>query len=409
MITTSLLSNREKIRKIWRYSRIYSVRFAINKVIARLRPISFFVRKFYLYENRFISLVGCGQFQFSVIAYYLGQTTTNRFLSCYDVNLERANSLAHYYGAKYVGEDINDVLSDQDTKLIYIASNHKSHAPYAIAALQQGIDVFIEKPVAVNFEQFEALFNVIEQGGRKVYVGFNRPFAPAIQKLKATHAISAAKEGAFSMNFFIAGHNIPLGHWYRKPGEGNRVTSNICHWIDLMVHCFYWRDTLPEMLVINLAYAQDKEDNFSIAISSDRGDMISIQFSVREEPFEGVYESIDIHTGNILCKINDFRSMVLLEGSKLYEKKYKQKDVGHQQCINQPFSKAERRVGEIKLSTYLTLFIAKMIQEQNHMAQLPLETVFSTNSRHLVSPFKVANAYSKEQKEFNKEMSPTCS
>ncbi len=42
--------------------------------------------------------------------------------------------------------------------------------------------------------------------------------------------------GPLMINWFIAGHEIPDGHWYYDEKEGGRVLGNLSHWSDLTLH-----------------------------------------------------------------------------------------------------------------------------------------------------------------------------
>ena len=91
--------------------------------------------------------------------------------------------------------------------------------------------------------------------------------------------------------------------------------------------------------------------------------MISIVFSTRNEPYEGVNETINFQQDNINAKIDDFRKVKIWKKDKIIKKSYFPKNNGHKTAVLQPFSGIEpRRWDEIKLSTELMLFIEKMVQ-----------------------------------------------
>src|SRR5256885_12394313 len=55
--------------------------------------------------------------------------------------------------ALHTTDDADRVFTDAEIGLIYIASNHASHAEYAIKAIQAGEHVHIEKPHVVAQNQ----------------------------------------------------------------------------------------------------------------------------------------------------------------------------------------------------------------------------------------------------------------
>ena len=91
--------------------------------------------------------------------------------------------------------------------------------------------------------------------------------------------------------------------------------------------------------------------------------MISIVFSTRNEPYEGVNETINFQQDNINAKIDDFRKIKIWNKDKIINKKFYPKNNGHKKAVLQPFSKIKpRKWKEIKISTQLMLFIEKMVQ-----------------------------------------------
>ena len=56
-----------------------------------------------------------------------------------------------------------DIIDDPQIDLIYIASNHYTHAEYAIEALNKGKSVHIEKPHVVNESQLDRLIACYEK------------------------------------------------------------------------------------------------------------------------------------------------------------------------------------------------------------------------------------------------------
>ena len=59
-----------------------------------------------------------------------------------------------------------------------IATRHNQHAQQAIAALNAGKHVFIEKPMAITLEECQAIYEAVKASGKRLMVGFNRRFAP---------------------------------------------------------------------------------------------------------------------------------------------------------------------------------------------------------------------------------------
>jgi len=309
---------------------------------------------------RDIGVIGCGQFAFATIGYFL-RSSGHDIKACFDVSAEARDTFARSMRVPRACASADEVLSDPDVRTVYIASNHASHAAYAAAAVQRGLAVYVEKPIAVSSEQLDVLQRSVRAGAR-IFAGYNRPFSAAICALRAQLKVDSA--AGITLQCFVSGHRIPADHWYRLPEEGTRICGNVGHWLDLFVHVLMWR-SLPDRLDIALAWASDEErdDNLAVTITSDRGDLFSVMLTSRCEPFEGINETINFQHADTICKIDDFRRMAVWQDFRLWQRRFWPKDAGHRLAILQPFrSDRQRDWREVVLSTLLMLHIADMIR-----------------------------------------------
>ena len=253
-------------------------------------------------------------------------------------------------------------------RTVYIASNHASHAAYAASALDRGLAVYVEKPIAVDMPQLALLESARRRSRGRLFAGYNRPFSAAIGDLRTRLRIDDA--AGLSLQCFVAGHVLAADHWYRRAEEGTRICGNVGHWLDLFVHLLAWRG-MPDKLEIQLAWAcpDERDDNLSISITSDRADLFSLMLTARSEPFEGINESIHFQHADATCKIDDFRSMTLWQGSEMWRRRYWPKDPGHRRAINQPFAEGTgRNWQEVNDSTLLMLQLTDMVRTANPTA-----------------------------------------
>jgi predicted dehydrogenase len=368
-------------RKLARFIGIHGPGRAMFKAAGRLRlPLPLWALRS---ARRDIGIVGCGQFAFATIGYFLWRAFGNRILTCYDVNPSAQGSLAKGFRVPHLAASFSDLLDQPGLKIVYIASNHASHADYAAAAIQRGLDVYVEKPIAVTYGQLVKLLGARQSSKARVYAGYNRPFSPAIRYLRRNIAID--RGGGISLQCFITGHHLAPDHWYRHPEEGTRICGNVGHWLDMMVHIFSWRG-LPDRLMISLSWADEREpdENLSISISSDRGDIASIVLSARAEPFEGINETINLQHADTVCKIDDFRQLTIWKGPILLRRRFWPKDVGHRNAILQPFSHDEARNWvEVVSSTLLMLHIANMVRERTPRGEFSFEGATAQLGRDL--------------------------
>ncbi len=368
-----------QLRKLLRFITIYGFGRTLYKVAGRLRlrlP-RFGLRR----AERDIGIVGCGQFAFATIGYFLNRAFGTRIAVCFDPDSVAAQTFARAHAVSRIASSGMDLLEQPGLRLVYVASNHASHADYGVAALRAGLDVYLEKPVATSRAQLVALERARRGARRKLYAGYHRPFSAAVRDLRTMMAIDP--EGGFSLQCFVSGHLLAADHWYRRQEEGTRICGNVGHWLDLFVHLLAWRG-LPDRVEITLSWARDDEpdDNVTIALSTDQGDICSIMLSSRTEPFEGINESINLQHGNTIAKIDDFRQMTLWQGERCRRRRYWPKDVGHRLAILQPFHHdSARDWTEVMMSTLLMLRITDMVRSHTRLAGFSFREERSTLER----------------------------
>lgn len=135
-------------------------------------------------------------------------------------------------GFAEAGSDTQALLRDPAINTLAIVTRHNSHAALTVSALDAGKNVFVEKPLAMTLDELAEVEAAYARANRHLMVGFNRRFAPQVQKMKALLApIKAPKSFVMVMN---AGA-IPAGHWVHDPDVGGgRIIGEACHYIDLM-------------------------------------------------------------------------------------------------------------------------------------------------------------------------------
>lgn len=78
-------------------------------------------------------------------------------------------------------EQFEAVLADSDVHAVAIATPAEQHAPMAIATLQAGKDVFVEKPLALTAADGLRMVDAARRSGRLLMVGHLLMYHPAVQ------------------------------------------------------------------------------------------------------------------------------------------------------------------------------------------------------------------------------------
>ena len=75
-------------------------------------------------------------------------------------------------------------MYDPEVNAIYVATPPDSHADYAIRAMQAGKPVYVEKPMALNAAECEAMNRVSRETGIPFFVAFYRRALPYFLTVK---------------------------------------------------------------------------------------------------------------------------------------------------------------------------------------------------------------------------------
>jgi predicted dehydrogenase/threonine dehydrogenase-like Zn-dependent dehydrogenase len=133
--------------------------------------------------------------------------------------------------------DLSAMLANAAINTIAIVTRHDTHARFVVQALSAGKHVFVEKPLAIHQDELAEVQAAYEQAhqsdpGPQLMVGFNRRFAPQVQKMKAL--LQVVKEPKSFLMTINAGA-IPVDHWTQETNVGGgRIIGEACHFVDLM-------------------------------------------------------------------------------------------------------------------------------------------------------------------------------
>mgnify|MGYP001381440807 CR=1 FL=1 len=227
--------------------------------------------------------------------------------------------------------DINEALKDE-TDSIVIATQHNFHATQCIAALEKGKHVFVEKPLALNHPEIDAIEASQKASGKIVMVGYNRRFAPHIQKIK--HLLNEKPMPKTFIMTMNAGY-IPKEHWSQDIHVGGgRIIGEACHYIDLMRYLA--GSKLSSFSAIKMGqnnYLETTEDKAIITLSFEDGSFGSIHyFANGSKSFPK--ERIEVFCDNAVLQLDNFRKLSGFGWNSFSKMNLWSQDKGQMSCVN---------------------------------------------------------------------------
>jgi UDP-N-acetyl-2-amino-2-deoxyglucuronate dehydrogenase len=92
-----------------------------------------------------------------------------------DIDEKRAKTIAEKANAKWY-TDYRELLEKEKLDAVFIASPHYLHAPMTIAAAEKEVNVFCEKPMAINLPQCDAMITACRKNDVKLAIGFQKRY-----------------------------------------------------------------------------------------------------------------------------------------------------------------------------------------------------------------------------------------
>jgi len=106
-----------------------------------------------------------------------------RLVAVCDLDPEAAQALAAQCGVEAL-TDFEQVLARADVQLVNIVTPDELHAPMAVAAARAGKHALVEKPIAMNLAELDAVMDAAEQAGVKIMCAQSLRFRPKFRAIK---------------------------------------------------------------------------------------------------------------------------------------------------------------------------------------------------------------------------------
>lgn len=131
-----------------------------------------------------IAVVGLGYWGPQLVRNLTHLDQCSQLVAC-DVDEGRVKAITEQYPGTIGATDYAEVLSDPDVKGVVLATPVRTHAPFAKMALEAGVNVLVEKPLATSYDEAAGLISLAEEKGLLVMAGHTFLFSPAVQAVRA--------------------------------------------------------------------------------------------------------------------------------------------------------------------------------------------------------------------------------
>jgi predicted dehydrogenase len=288
----------------------------------------------------------------------------------------RLQQAADLFNIPIISSDPQEVITSEHVDAVFISTWHDSHAELAAQAIRAAKKVFVEKPLALDYEQLRMVISAVEEVPNAfLAVGYNRVHSTVTRLLERQ---LANQDGPITLTAIVREPTIPPTHYYYWPHQGPRIVSNGCHWIDYAFHLLLPR--IPSDIRVIPALGRDDESNNTIVMRYSDGSLATLIFSDRGESLIGGDEHIDIKCDGTQFEVRDFKTCTRYQEGKLKEIWHGKADRGWEQEMRDVVDKmilgrSPRSYEEIIISAVLSLEAKRSYENEGKARRISVDPI----------------------------------
>jgi len=266
-------------------------------------------------------IIGCGNVTEVKSGPAFNKVGDSRLLAVMRRDASLAEDYAKRHNVPKFYSKASDLINDKDINAVYIATPPGSHTEYALEVIKARKPVYIEKPMAVNYQECVKINKAAEKQGVPVFVAYYRRTLPGFNLVKELIENGhIGKVRCLMIQLFkSSSENEKTG---KLPWRVDPMVSGGGHFFDLASHQLDYLDYLfgPILKVRSIAVNQAglyKAEDFVSAAFTFENDIVGTgvwSFSVSPS---GVRDTIEIvgDKGAIKFTTFNFEPIVLINES----------------------------------------------------------------------------------------------
>ena len=245
------------------------------------------------------ALIGCGKVG-ALHAAALASLPESTLVAVCDSSVERAAQFATRFGGKRF-HDVSLMLRDSGAEAVFICTPHPLHVEPAVLAANAGVHALVEKPMASNLRDCDAMIAASQKAGVLLSVMSQRRFYEPVLRMKA--ALDAGKIGRPVLGVFLMFSWRDQAYYQSDPWRGRWDTEgggvlvnqsphqlDLLRWFmgDISEVTGFWAN-------LNHPYIE-VEDTAVASLKFRNGGLGSIVTSLSQKP--GLFTKVHLHGSN---------------------------------------------------------------------------------------------------------------
>ena len=232
-------------------------------------------------------------------------------------------------GFSRASTDVKEVFDSTLINTVVVATRHDTHAQFVLECIQNGKHMYVEKPLCLTMGELSEIRRAYNEVDKKplLMVGFNRRFAPHIQKIKT---LLAGIASPISMSITVNAGAIAPEHWTQdKAVGGGRILGECCHFIDL---CRY----LVGHTIVDWSRSTLKaptKDTASVCLEFSDGSIASINY-FSNGPKSLPKERLEVFAEGRALVLDDYRTLRGFDWPRFKKSYLWRQDKGQSACVD---------------------------------------------------------------------------
>jgi predicted dehydrogenase len=257
-----------------------------------------------------VGIVGCGEVANGHVRAWR-KVKEAKILAVLDINASLAKNMAEKWGIPNYFTSLSEMGDKLPVNAIDICTPPSTHMPIAVEAMENGVNVVMEKPMTMTVRDAEVIVEAQKKSGLTAGVIHNWLFENTITKATSLieegqlgEILSVEVEAINTKDDFMASHE---NHWSHKY-PGGRFGEMLAHPIYLIRHFLGGEETVEDVQVAKLGdYPWMKSDELTALFRV--GNKVGRAYASFNSPRNSIY--VSIYGKKAILKIDIINATVL--------------------------------------------------------------------------------------------------
>ena len=236
----------------------------------------------------------------------------------------KTEEFAKKWGVKSWYTCSRDMITREELDAVAISVPHYLHYYYAIEAIDAGLHVLVDKPIAVNLVEADEMINRAERKGVKLGVILQNRFDPKFRKIKdliETGKLGKIILGEALVEWYRTHDYYAKSDWRGRWGTegGGALINQAIHMIDILL---WFMGDPSEVYAIAGTYAHEIEvEDLAVAVLKYSSQAIGV-IEASTAIYPGLPTRVEIHgtKGTVIWEAGKIK-MLAIEGEEVYSEK----------------------------------------------------------------------------------------